>query len=224
MQAPLDPRVGNQRQKSLLQKIAMMAMQRQGYTNAFSRFARLGATRGSVRSMTSPGSRPGGITRGAQPFGSLGNAPRGAQAGEHLGHGMPAGGFGTGDVRTAPLQAGLPTDNLNGVGHAPVVNPGAIIPPANPGSNPFVTGAPGSAGLGGVATADPEYNAFLAGQTDVNPFSVGQAAGGSPASPVTAAGGLIPLGGGMFYDPATGNVHGGPGGSGAGVSTAGLAR
>jgi hypothetical protein len=73
-----------------------------------------------------------------------------------------AAGFGTqpGQVITPP---GSP---------APTYSAGDVIPAAPVGSTPFVTGGTGSAGLGGIATGDPEANAFAAGTSDVSPFAV----------------------------------------------------
>lgn len=44
---------------------------------------------------------------------------------------------------------------------------GTFVPPSGTGS-PFTGGAPG-----GMASGDPEHNAFIQGQTDVDPFNVG---------------------------------------------------
>ncbi|MCZ2109500.1 MAG: hypothetical protein LC118_08025 [Dehalococcoidia bacterium] len=190
MRPSLDPKVGNQRQKGLLQKLAQQAMQRKGYTSALGRFAKLGTGRSPIGRI---GGARGGMGQVSKLFGSLGAAtPKGLEHAIKIGEGY---------VSANPPSSG-PSASQVGLSQQPQYNPGDTIPPAAVGSNPFVTGQPGSAGLGGPATSDPEHNAFLGGLSDIDPFGgFSTTPQTSPSSPIATPGGFVPLGGGLYYDP-----------------------
>lgn len=200
MQPQLDPRVGNQRQKKLLQQLAQQAMQRKGYTSKIGRFSKTGVGRGAIGAI---GGLRGASRAGVKLFGSLGAVtPRGLIDGP-------------GAVRGGRAHIGIPGQQAAPL---PRYEPGDTIPGMEPGSNPFVTGQPGGAGMGGIATSDPEHNAFLGGLSDVDPFGgFASRPQTSPSSPITISGGLVPLGNGIYYDPETGSIRGGgyPGSSGS---------
>jgi len=234
-----DPRVGNQRRKSLIGKVATKAMARKGYTGGVSKFGKL--------------ANAGKQTRGLRPSrGANANHPGGGRPGgyQNFLDGLSGGGFdgpggyGAG-VNTAPVQAPIPESYTNPVQNTLTPQEAAAQPSGytntnpppntptvqeynpdyNPATNSSINGAGGTditvgggGGPGGVyfgapaSAAGTDWTAggfFNADGTLVAPNApLTQAA---PSAPITAPGGLIPLGGGRYYDPATDTIRGGGG-------------
>lgn len=192
---PMDPRGPDQRRKQLIAKLAQQA----------------GANSGAAARVPMPG-RLG-------PMASEGRAFRGASD-TRLG--------GNANITQSPniLQSVLAKLGVLGHSHAEEVSQGRglpITPPAPSQGLPIPSGAPiptpgGPAGgttpmtgLNGVpVTASPDFQATTAGQQV--PDSAGQIVG--PQHTIVDPGffmageGPVPLGNGLFYDPATGTILG----------------
>jgi hypothetical protein len=203
-QPELSPQVANARQNDLRRKVLEQLMRSQARGSALSRFARQGDRRGGVRGLAL-GLRQRSFI-GGQPNRLLGGVaarlqPRFGQVGREVGLGnMP------------PVTVGPPQGVPQSLGRGP--DGGPIGPP------PY---AP--ARLPWEGNLDQGVLDQLFGGT---PPGVTQAASGAgalgqqfgPSSPVTVgglSGGLVPLGGGTWYDPTTGQLLG-MGGGGLGVA------
>lgn len=237
----LDPRLGNQRRKSMIAKVAQKAMAKKGYASKVGTFGKL-ANAGKMTRGLRPNRGPGQRTSSARPGGykdfldGLSGGP-GSQGSGWQGQQQY--------VNTAPTHADLPDSYTNPVDNtlnpqqdslqpAQQWQPGDTIPQAQVGTSFLTAGAdgslgPGAPGQGGIATGNPEQNAWMAGLTEnMWNFSTGAGQQGAlpadpthstlgaspnlqqsaPSSPITAPGGLIPLGNGRYYDPATDTIHG----------------
>jgi hypothetical protein len=193
-----DPRQGFQRNKNLLSKMAAKAMARKGYKSKLGVFGKLAAggqqTR-ALRPMRGPGSN---ALRGARPQG-YGDFFDGM---DRLGRGQQES-----YVNTAPVQAPIP--DMYQQHQDPAMAPAPFVGASGQGA-PWVDT--------GVGTTSPDWDpnpqeVQVGGQSyamfpgDMGHGALQQQGGGS--SPITAPGGLIPLGGGRYYDPATDTIHGG---------------
>jgi hypothetical protein len=207
----LDPRIGNQRQKGLVQKVAQKAMARKGYASKVGTFGKLAnagkATRG-LRPNRGPGqglsrARPGGY----QDFlDGLSGGPGQQQQG-------------AGYVNTAPTHAALPDSYLNPMENT--LNPQQSaqsdvgVPVGTPGETPgtFNAGTPQApiyTDVGG-ALSNPNNPAKITASGSLFEGALPSYSQSGPSSPITAPGGLIPLGNGRYYDPHTDTIHGGGG-------------
>ncbi len=198
----MDPRLGNRRQKQLLQQVASKMIQRSRTTNALGRFGRLGNTRGRVRSLTSAGALR-----------------------QRAGSPKPLSGIDTLQVRGGAPNARyfIPTSS-GGRGPSPLP-----VPDPNPGLTNTETMSGSLRALPPEQVdqsrlGDPEYQRFTAGLTDVDPFGVGPSTpppisydamlsalntlqGGGPQVQ-SLPNGLISLGNGVFLNPQDGTFFG----------------
>lgn len=213
MQLPIT-QLGNRRQKktrsSIIEQLAQQAAQKRN----LGKFAKLGQGRGS---------------RSSNPFGSGGRfgALRGTGRPQMLGHrGMGRSGemmealFGGAAPAIHTTQAATPTDYLGGPETpGPGGQGGGLFapPPASSVGDPrFDPNAPTN--QGGTTMEDYAQQRNAAGGTGADVLFTGGAdwapvdqmlqQGGTPASP-GMVGGMIPLGGGLYLNPSTGQIMGG---------------
>lgn len=208
---PVNPRLGNERQKRQRQLLEMLMQQQQGQASNFSRFARTGSNRG-----TPAGVRGGYGPRmfaGAQPgrvFGATAASTRGGNRGGMRGA-APFNPFADQAPRVGNENA--PGQALGGQG-PPVGGQGIGYGRQQISGGPMARGIPGlpqgPTGLAG-GVLDYAQSAFGGDQTSLQ----GGGQLGAPNSAV-GVGGLIPLGGGAWYDPASGQLYGVGGGGGGG--------
>jgi hypothetical protein len=208
LNTPIDPREGNRRQKALRERLAQLAS---GRSKAM--VGKLGQSRGRVRSMGAIGGARGArIASGARP-GALNFL-------QQPGFGLRARDMGRGPEMR---QAGAP----GLVRHASNPLPSQALPGPYTGQNPM----PGNLGqnpnpLAGTPDTTPGYglpDGIVPENYNPNPdpgmsvwgVPLDQGPQGLPPGPtgVGSSSGLIPLGGGQYLDPATGQLFG-VGGSG----------
>lgn len=197
-----NPADGNNRRKALLQ-LLMQRARGGGAAGGFGSGSAVSATpfgglRATPKSRDSQGQgfvKPAQVA--AQFVGGLGIGARPGQSqpgsGQAVSRFLPTDG---GPVQHHVAPPHSPQAPSAPASDAPQV-PGTVVDPSGTG-DPFTGGAPG-----GTLSTDPEHNAFVTGQSDVDPFSVG--VGGN--TPTSGASGLIPLGNGAYFDPATGQVR-----------------
>lgn len=216
----LDPRLGNQRRKSMIAKVAQKAMAKKGYTSKVGTFGKL-ANAGEQARGLKPNRGPGQRTNMARPGGyqdfldGLSGGPGGSGSGVT-----------PGSVNTAPTHAGLPDSYVNTMQNtlppdAPAGAPAAPTAPFDPNQT-YQTTDPtqGYTATGGTSTDPAVSSAYNYGinygnspeaQSAVLGFDTSQfqpLQQSTPSSPITAPGGFIPLGGGRYYDPATDRIMG----------------
>lgn len=209
-----DPRQGTQRQKALVRKIAQQAMQRKGYKSKVGQFGKMSQVGGQSRGLR-PMRGPGNAIARAGRMGGFGNFFDGMNVGPGPGQGQ---GQLPGYVNTAPVAAAPPS-----ILPGPPTGP---ISEAYPEGNPNVlAGTTGSDSTGTWTVPDaynptpPEGMSVWGTPLDGSPsLSTSMEAGSNyqqsgPSGQITAPGGLIPLGGGRYYDPASDKIFG-AGGSG----------
>lgn len=230
MAQTVDPRQGFNRSKKLLNKVAAKAMARKGYKSRLGLFSRMSTQHNQMGRNLRPFSRPGNANKGgARPqgygdfFDGLGQGQGGGRSQQE------------GYINTAPVQAALPDNYWDSVSQPEDDAPSFAPAPggAAPGSayDPTQTyAAPDGMDYysqGGTSQDPNVANAYNwgasfaespEGQSELESMSQLFGTDGqplqqsAPSSPITAPGGLIPLGGGRYYDPATDTIHGGGGG------------
>jgi hypothetical protein len=248
----LDPRIGNQRQKGLIAKVAAKAMARKGYVSKVGTFGKL-ANAGSQARGLRPNRGPGQRLSVARPQGFQDVLDGMSQGGVRSGEGYVSANPPT-YYNTAPVAAALPTSLSNPMQNTlpPDVPVGAPNPNADPnggfsGINVGTPGAPIYSDVGG-SVSNPSNPAAITptgsifegalpkpvggiesksalGAAKLSPYGpngvptyadiqagLGGLQQSAPSSPITAPGGLIPLGGGRYYDPTTDKIHGAGGG------------
>ncbi len=196
MNTPIDPREGDRRQKALRARLSAMAEKNKAL------IGKLGQNRGQVRSVGAIGgargaripqngsARPGGLNF-LQPRGfGLGNGGAAPAMNPVFGGGM-----------NRHVSNPLPSQSLE----APLPEPPPWQGPGQ-GTNSML---PPDRQLEGLGPDDPVISSF---------FDQPQTIQATPYNPATetygaslSAGGLIPLGGGRYFNPATGTIHGGGG-------------
>jgi hypothetical protein len=232
-----NPQLGNSRRKSLIGKVATKAMARKGYTGGVSKFGKLAnagkQTRGLRPFRGSNANRSTARPGGYSDF--LDGLTGGVRSGEGWVSSDPR------SVNTAPVQAPLPDSYVNPVDNAlnpqqadqqaavPVGTPGAVPGTFNAGtpnapiytdvggalSNPnnpasvTSTGSVFEGALPGYSSANQGLDPAIANAIANHQAPALSQAG--PSAPISAPGGLIPLGGGRYYDPATDTIRGGGG-------------
>lgn len=192
MNLPIDPREGNRRQKALQARLAAMAQNRKAFVG------KVGQERGRVRSMGAIGG-----ARGARFPGNGAARPGALSFLQAPGYGMRA------------------IDGTSvGRGQGPEMIPSSPFGPLRHVSNPLPTqalpGQPGSTvpgipnytvpaqdpGVGPAPVPDWAQQAQAQGKQVID---YGPKADDGPR--------LIPLGGGQWFDPSTGQIHGTGGGT-----------
>jgi len=229
-----NPRLGNGRRKQLIGKVASRAMARKGYTGGVSKFGKL-ANAGKQTRGIRPFKGAGGRTPGARP-GGYQNFLDGLLG---PGEGYGPGGNGAG-VNTAPIQAALPESYTAPVHNTLTPQQDAIQAGDYQAGQQYTTADPTQdyVASGGTSQDPAVQNAYNWGVNYAAQFdgsAQASALGGTgdglfaptgdvglagtstlsqsaPSAPITAPGGLIPLGGGRYYDPETDSIRGGIGG------------
>jgi len=213
---PRDPRLGNQRQKNTQQMLMEMAMRAGQQRANFSRFAGTGSPRGTTASNRpfASGQRMFGQGAPARAFGGSvydeagpGGQRRGAPAWSAVGENTPR----VGDENAAGLSLDFP-----GQGNGPPADPGQQSIASLFGQN--------RANQTQMSPALTDYLAQQRANTPLvsqasqlaarpaTPYQGGAIQGvlgaqSSPSSPI-GIGGMVPLGGGAWYDPASGQLYG----------------
>lgn len=191
----LDPREGDRRRKALQSALQRSVQQRTG----MSRFARTGIGRGSMAGF---GRRP--VSMGGRPSGILSFLSNKAPSG--FARGLAAYAGRSGGLGRLIEATQLPTATLPA--------PGAPSAPVGGGGGGGITpSAPSTTASGSLSPDNPDPNGEF---SDTNGDGWVVVSGGpegydsSLAAPVMTPGAdWIPLGGGLFIDPATGVLHGG---------------
>ena len=185
--SPVDPRLGNERRKQLMAKLAAQMM---GSNNAYAAQAGLGPLRGGAGYGGGTAFHSGTANRPqASPFSTQG-LPSLPQALRDL---LGPGGVGRGMPTEHSPRPGLPFDPNLTPGGGPPITPLTPSGPANPmPTTPSLPGPVGGPNGGGPGAAGP-----------VGIMSLPSPAPSAQPNPV----GLQPLGNGLFYDPATDTVH-----------------
>ena len=221
----LDPKIGNQRQKGLMAKVAKKAMARKGYVGKVGTFGKL-ANAGKMTRGLRPNKGPGQQRNHARPGGYM-NILDGL-------NGQGQAGMGGGYLNTAPVQRAVP-DVYRNPATPEAGAPGAPTPGDFGGSGSGYT--PGQT----YTTADPNQDYLASGGTSQDPnvqnaynwgvnyanspeaqnAAAGYALGGSglfapgqdvglggvlqqptgPSAPITTPSGLLPLGAGRCDAP-----------------------
>lgn len=211
----LNVRAGDQRRKQLLQRLAQQAAQR------------IGTAHSLTKSQVGRFGRMGTQTNASHQYGY--GRPKGV--GRPLGAGIGAHGGGSGLNFTDAYRSVLARGNAapqaaQGLQRAEEQSPDVGIPAGGAGAVYQESGVANtpeqSAAQSAAANADPfvQQQLAAAGLTGVAP-NTGQGFGGlgsgatstfAPTGDIglsSAASTLVPLGGGAYLDPATGQVHGG---------------
>lgn len=211
MQQIIDPKQGFNRQKSLLQRVAQKAMTRKGYKSKVGAFGKL-ASGGLQNRGLKPNRGPGSGILGAARPGGFGNFFDGMNINPRGGGQAPRG-----YANTAPVAAAAPTALPMQPAEAYTSELDPVAQGSWTGENPMPAADNPYAGQtmtdqSGTYTVPENYDPTPEPGMSIWGVPLEQ---GSPSGQITAPGGLIPLGGGVYYDPATGQVHGGGvGGSG----------
>ncbi len=201
----IDPRQGVQRTRNLMTKLAAKAMARKGYKSKVGTFGKVaagGARPRNLRPNRGPGS---GLARGAARPGGFGTFLDGLAPGK----GQPPPSY----LNTAPVAAPVPPPmpDITQLGTAPEEWSAENPMPGWMGTNPNpLAGTPDpTPGFGLPDGIVPEnYNPNPDPGMSIWGVPLDQSA---PSGPITAPGGLIPLGSGVYYDPVTGQTFGGRG-------------
>ena len=209
-----DPREGFRRNKKLLSKVAAKAMARKGLKSKMGQFSRLGTQHGQMGRNLRPFSRPGNANRGgARPQG-YGDVFDGMNR-------QGTGGYAGGYTNTAPVQAEIPDmygQEANEAPQeydpyapapAPAPNPDGWATPYTPSEQAALDSPLNQPGTDGLTPLQNTMIGSSPGATlaDVIP-GYQPLTQSAPSGQITAPGGLIPLGDGRYYDPATQMIHG----------------
>lgn len=230
MNTPIDPREGNRRQKALQARLAALAQKNKamvGRTGASrGRVQAIGARAGGTRIAGNGQSRPGalnflpqagfGLMRGAANPGlvTAGLLPRP----RHTANPLPS--------RALPILAGAPETALPAAPTGPAPQQAPVSQPEPPatiqGPQPSLTNQdlPPSLQLEGVAPEAPVISSYQP-QPMISAGPLPQSQPAVSDMDLLRTGGLIPLGGGRYFNPMTGAIHGiRDSGAGAGRSFA----
>lgn len=230
----LNPRAGNDRQAELRRRMLEQAMQQARSRSALSRFARQGQSRAGVRAFSGGRGGPRSFMAGRPNFapGSIG--PRLQPRGHGIGLGQSIPIPGPPGAPPGIVQAPVPVDHLGEISGGGYSAPPFV--PAPPPPPPTLPQAPidlgGSRPVPGTPINQTTLQTLMGAPAPTYSAPDMQALQGPAPSPTYSAtdmqalqgpgpavpqspidfGGLIPLGGGTWYDTSSGTIFGGGGG------------